>query len=112
MEARHRVPRRENKVQTELQREKEPAGPEENVFLSLLVPCSQPGSIFTLGESLVTVTRKRSMDAAMPAIMSSNRPWRGFPYTDSPAYGYSASHIRASKQGITPPPWTLTQGYC
>lgn len=68
------------------------------------VPCSQPGSLFTLGESLVTVTRKRNMDAAMPAIMSSNRLWRGFPYTDSPAYGYSTSQIMSSKQGNTPPP--------
>jgi hypothetical protein len=36
-------------------------------------------SIFTFGESLFTVTRKRYMDAVMPAIMNSNRPWRGFP---------------------------------
>lgn len=36
-------------------------------------------SVFTLGESLVTVTRKRYMDAVMPAIMNSSRPWRGFP---------------------------------
>lgn len=105
VEAIHKVPTRETKVQTTAKAEG--AGPEENVVLPLPAPCRHPGSVFTLGESLVTVTRKRNMDAAMPAIMSSNRPWRGFPYTDSPAYGYSTSHIRASKQSVTPHPWTL-----
>lgn len=88
-------------MHTELQKEEELAQGRVSYFP---VPCSQPGSLFTLGESLVTVTRKRNMDAAMPAIMSSNRLWRGFPYTDSPAYGYSTSQIRSSKQGNTPPP--------
>lgn len=36
-------------------------------------------AFLTLGASLVTVVRKRYMDPAMPAIMSSSRLWRGFP---------------------------------
>lgn len=44
-----------------------------------LASCHKPGPLSTLGESLVTVTRKRYMDAVMPAIMNSSRPWRGFP---------------------------------
>lgn len=30
----------------------------------------------------------------MPAIISSRRPWRGFPWVDSPACGHSASSVR------------------
>lgn len=60
------------KVRYKLQRE-ELAGEERPAFsLRTLQPARL--SIFTLGESLVTVTRKRNMDAAMPAIMKSNRP--------------------------------------
>lgn len=57
-------------------------------FSSLSLMWASP-CLFTLGESLVTVTRKRYMDAVMPAIMNSSKPWRGLPYMDNRACGHS-----------------------
>lgn len=70
--------------------ETEVSGP----YFLVLVPAMGQALLFTLGESLVTVTRKRYMDAVMPAIMSSSRPWRGFPWMDSPACGHSPGNVR------------------